>query len=287
MTTKLYNDDCFNVLKTLPNKSIDIFICDLPYSSKNFGKCTTCKWDKTINLDKLWIEFKRLRKHKKTPFFFFCNVKHGYDLISSNPKIFRYEICWIKSSPTGFLNARRMPLRKTEYIYVFYERLPFYDLSSHKHKFFKERKEVKKGNHIYGNSKKSVINNYEPKLPTNVIEENKKMCKYEENIYMKKGRKNLIKVPLDKKYHAVRYEPKLPNNILEIKSQKGKHQTQKPVDIYKWILKYYSKKGWNCLDPTMGSGSCGVACKELGVNFIGIEDSAKIYNIALERIKST
>ena len=281
MTFQIFNDDCFKIMKTLPDKSIDIFISDLPYSSKNFGKCTTCDWDNSINLTEMWKEFKRLRKSKNTPFFFFCNVKHGFDLIKSNLKFFRYEMCWIKSKPTGFLNARRMPLRKTEYIYVFYERLPFYDLSSHKHKFLKERKEVKKENHIYGNSKKNVINNYVPKLPTNVIESKEK--KVFEDMKTLYGTIPEIRPPNQR---GKTYEPPLPNNVLKIKSQRGKHQTQKPVDIYKWLLKYYCKKNWKCLDITMGSGSCGVACKEMSVNFIGIEKDCEIFKVGKDRIEN-
>ena len=242
MTFQIFNDDCFKIMKTLPDKSIDIFISDLPYASKNFGKCVTCDWDISINFIEMWKEFKRLRKSKNTPFFFFCNVKHGYDLIRSNPKFFRYEICWIKSCVCGFLNARKMPLKKTEYIYVFYEKLPFYDISSHKHKFIKSNRKT-------DNKDLYNINN-----------------KYKES-YKK-------------------YDPPLPNNVLRIKSQRGKHQTQKPIDIYKWILKYYSKKGWKCFDMTMGSGSCGVACKDMGINFIGIEKDIEIFEVAKDRIEN-
>jgi len=234
----------------------------------------------------MWREFKRLKKSKNTPFFFFCNVKHGFDLIKTNPKQFRYEIVWIKSSAVGFLNARRMPLKKTEYIYVFYEKLPFYDISSHKHKFIKSNRKTdnkdlyninNKGG-LYGKNIKRPENDkgpkYEPKLPTNVIEAN--------DIYNFPNRKD--ERPSNNR-KAV-YNPKLPNNILRIKSQRGKHQTQKPVDIYKWILKYYSKKGWKCLDITMGSASCGMGCKEMGVNFIGIEKDKEIFEVAKDRLEN-
>ena len=79
------------------------------------------------------------------------------------------------------------------------------------------------------------------------------------------------------------YEPKLPNSILEVKSEKGKHATQKPVALMEWILKYYSREGGVVLDPTMGSGSMGVACEKQNRLFIGIEKDETIYNVALER----
>ena len=69
-----------------------------------------------------------------------------------------------------------------------------------------------------------------------------------------------------------------------MKSEKGKHSTQKPVSLMEWILKYYSRENDMVLDPTMGSGSMGVACKNLNRNFIGIEKDEKIYNTAIERI---
>jgi site-specific DNA-methyltransferase (adenine-specific) len=83
-----------------------------------------------------------------------------------------------------------------------------------------------------------------------------------------------------------RYEPPLPNSIIEIASQKGKHATQKPVDLIKWCLKYYSKEGDIVLDPTMGSGSTGVACKEMNRRFIGIELDEDIYKVACGRLET-
>ena len=82
-----------------------------------------------------------------------------------------------------------------------------------------------------------------------------------------------------------KYDPPLPTSVLQFKSEKGKHATQKPLTMMSWILKYYSKEGDTILDPTMGSGSMGVACKEMNRNFIGIEMDAEIYNDACERLK--
>lgn len=227
MSITLYNEDCIERMKKLPDKSIDLFITDLPYASKKFGKCISCKWDTPIELDDMWTEYKRLRKSKHTPMFFFCNVKHGVDLINSNPKMYRRELCWIKSSATGFLNARRMELKKTEYIYIFYSKLPFYDLSSHKHKFIKHYP-CRKGQEedcIFGKVKQIDRKEYNPQLPTNLIEEkkvkkcrkkNKKYCKYDvdKNTYGG-GKQGRIKISKDKKDHQTKYEPQLPTNIIE------------------------------------------------------------------------
>jgi len=80
------------------------------------------------------------------------------------------------------------------------------------------------------------------------------------------------------------YDPPLPDSLLEVKSSRGKHSTEKPVDLMKWILKYYSKEGDYVLDPTMGSGSMGVACKEVNRFFIGVEKDEDIFKVAESRI---
>jgi len=150
---ELINGDCLEKMKDISDNSIDLLFCDLPYGQ------TSCKWDSLIDLELFWKEVNRICKIT-TPMFFTCSTKFGVSLINSNPKNFRYDLVWVKSSPCGFLNAKKMPMKKHEMIYVFYRKLPFYDLSSHKHKFLKERKEEPplpnsvintgdKGNQIY------------------------------------------------------------------------------------------------------------------------------------------
>ena len=82
------------------------------------------------------------------------------------------------------------------------------------------------------------------------------------------------------------YDPQLPNSILSVKSEKGKHSTQKPVDLISHFLKYYSKEGDTILDPTMGSGSAGIACKNLNRKFIGIELNKDIFEVARKRLNN-
>lgn len=110
----LFNDDCFNIFPKLKDKSIDCVIVDLPYGQ------TSCKWDTCIDLEKMWIELKRICK-KKCNYVFFCTTKFGYQIIKSNEKWFRYDLIWEKSKKVGFLSANKMQLRKHEMIYVFGE----------------------------------------------------------------------------------------------------------------------------------------------------------------------
>jgi len=113
MESVIYNDDCFNKFASIPDKSVQLVVVDLPYGQ------TACKWDSLIDLEKMWIELKRIGR-ENCKFVFFCNTKFGYTLINSNPKWFRYDIIWEKSNSVGFLSANKMPLRNHEMIYVFH-----------------------------------------------------------------------------------------------------------------------------------------------------------------------
>jgi len=307
----LINGDCLEEMKKLDDDSIDLIFCDLPYGQ------TSCKWDCKIDLELFWKEVMRIKK-LHTPIFFTTTTKFGVELIQSAPKkcFFRYDLVWVKSSSAGFLCAKKMPLRKHEMIYVFYEKLPFYDLSSHSHKFIKETVNKRSGKDgidnkgmIKNRSKTEIQNKYDPPLPVSIVTEgtNEKEEIIEPNEdYDKREKKsrNTIKKQenygkgyLDKKVNFRKYDPKLggkgaesniydpplPNSMLEIKSTRGKHSTEKSVAIMEWILKYYSKEGDVTLNPTCGSGSTGVACKNMKRNFIGIEMDSEIFEIAKKR----
>ena len=331
----LRNGDCLDVMKDLEKESVDLLFADLPY-----GQIST-KWDCLIDLDLFWKEVNRVCK-KDAPMIFTCTVKFGNLLINSNPKNFRYDLVWIKSAPCGFLNAKKMPMRKHEMIYIFYRKLPKVYTENialhHTHKFVREAKN--RGGNVYSNDKLSDVGKYEPPLPNSIIKEEN--CKYDvnKNAYGG-GKEGRIKISKAKQDHEVKYEPPLPNSIikedtgvynecdhssskklirdtknyknesvlygeinrpdfmrknnesmyepplpnslLEMKSEKGKHATQKPVTLMEWVLKYYSREGDVVLDATMGSGSMGVACKNMKRSFIGIEKDEEIFKIAQKR----
>ena len=317
MSFEIFNEDCLSKMKELPNDSIDLFFCDLPYGQ------TSCKWDCKIDLQEFWKEAMRIKK-LHTPLFFTTTTKFGVELITSAPKKchFRYDIVWVKSSCAGFLSAKKMPLRKHEMVYVFYEKLPMYDLSSHTHKFIDKDHSVEAKDGAYGKLQikqpKTSGARWEPALPNSVVkEEPYNMYNYDPSkIKMNDQRPTNVRTPaydpplpvsvvkedIRKDKHKTAYgenihhhcnkqrngesiyNPPLPNSMLEIKSSRGKHSTEKPVGLMEWILKYYSKEGDTILDPTMGSGSTGIACKNMGRNFIGIEMDDEIFKIAKERI---
>ena len=111
----LLHGDCLEEMKSIDDKSIDLIFCDLPYGQ------TSCKWDCKIDLDKFWIEIMRIKK-LNTPIFMTTTTKFGVELINSAPKKLKFfDLVWIKSAPSGFLLAKKFPLRKHEMVYVFYE----------------------------------------------------------------------------------------------------------------------------------------------------------------------
>lgn len=285
---ELFKGDCLEKMKDLETDSVDLLFCDLPYGQ------TACKWDCIIDLELFWKEVNRVCKIT-APMFFTCSTKFGVSLINSNPKNFRYDLVWVKSSPTGFLNAKKMPMKKHEMVYVFYRKLPFYNIAdNHTHKFLKEPKnEVvelckydvnkncygggKEGRIKISKDKKDHQQKYDPPLPTSVMKEPKN-----EDVF---GSSNEYRIQYEnRKPNESIYDPPLPNSILEIASQKGKHSTQKPTALMEWVLKYYTRENDLVLDPTMGSGSTGIACQNMNRRFIGIEMDEKIFEDAKKRL---
>ena len=239
----LINGECLQELKNIEDKSVDCFICDLPY------QITALKWDKKIDLEKLWIEMKRTARNNKTPFFFFCNMRLAVELINSNPKWFRYENIVKKSRKVGFLNSKKMPMKNHELLLVFYKNLPLYNLEA---------------NHTL--TETEILRDFKEKMG-NV---------YGDNIPSQKSI-----------YTSIRYDPPLPCSIIEMDNcKKQNHPTEKSQDVLEWIIKYYTNEGDTILDPTMGSGSTGVACKTLHRNFIGIELDNEYFDVAEKRINN-
>mgnify|MGYP006161328607 CR=1 FL=1 len=243
----LIKGDCLVELKKLKNKSVDFVFLDLPYGQ------TACDWDKKIDLNLLWIELKRIAKNDRTPFFFTTTTKFGYELIKANEKWFRWDLVWEKNRAAGFLNAYRLPMRKHEMVYCFAKKSPAYDVSSHNEGKSRKIKPTKPKAEIYGMSSisKPFIFERENPLPTSICppqdEQPSSWCKFS----------------ID---------------------QKTGHRTAKPIKLMEYLLKYWSKEGDTILDPTMGSGSMGIACKNMNRKFIGIELNEDIYHLGKKRI---
>jgi site-specific DNA-methyltransferase (adenine-specific) len=247
---ELIHGDCLNELKKIKDKSIDFVYLDLPYGQ------TACTWDVKLDLKALWIELKRIAKNDRTPFFFSCTTKFGFELFNNSPKgYFRWDLVWEKNRAAGFLNAYKLPMRKHEMVYCFAKKSPEYDVSSHK-EYYEENKRKEGGKNAfecYGKSDVHKNRDYPSRthknpLPTSVLDMPSSWCKYK----------------LDEKVN---------------------HRTAKPVKLMEFLLKYWSKEGDTILDPTAGSGSMGIACKNMNRKFIGIEKDDEIFKIMTDRIK--
>ena len=117
---QLYKGDCLEIMKDIPDKSIDMILCDLPYGT------TQNKWDSVIPFDELWREYKRIIKDNGVIVLTSQGIFTA-KLILSNEKWFKYKWVWEKSKATNFLNAKKQPLRKHEDICVFYNKQPKYN----------------------------------------------------------------------------------------------------------------------------------------------------------------
>ena len=122
---KIYNEDCLEGMKRIPDGSVDCVICDLPYG------VTDCKWDSVIPFEPLWEQYKRIRKDNAAIILFGSEPFSSY-LRMSNIKEFRYDWIWIKERGTGFARANKQPMRRNENISVFYQQQPYYDSKGEK-----------------------------------------------------------------------------------------------------------------------------------------------------------
>jgi len=254
MSISFLKGDCLDVMKGLPDKSVDCFICDLPYgclSGRAIGKTAEdkkcwsgntngCTWDIKINLELFWKEIKRLRRNDAVPAIMFCNTLFGYDLIKSNQKEFRYDLVWSKSNAVGFLCANKMPMRSHEMIYIFSKKGAYY-----------ERIDIE-GDFPAGGGGRSTVNFLPiagmPNTGTTV------------------AGKRCIK------------------SVVEVanKKTKGGHPTQKPYNLYEFLLKRYCPDKGTVLDPTAGSFTSCIVAKDLGYKAIGIEKDSKFFYKAID-----
>ena len=245
---KLLHGDCLELMKSIPDKSVDCICCDLPYGVLNRGN-KHAQWDNIIPFEPMWKQVERLIKDNGA-IIFFAQGMFTAQLMMSNPKLWRYNLIWDKKRATGFLNANRMPLRYHEDICVFYKSLPIYNPQM-------EDLNGREPNHAQGNGNHNDTNRCYGK--TRRI--------YDKTIYDKKHPRSIIAIPA---IHC---------------NEDQCHPTQKPIALMEWLIKSYSNMGGVILDFCMGSGTTGVACVNTNRDFIGIELNEEYYNIACERIK--
>ena len=232
--------DCLELMKEIPDKSIDMILCDLPYQE------TGNKWDKFVNLEQLFNEYRRIIKDDG------CialngTFKFGTHLMNIAPDLYKYEWVWEKDNGTNAPNVNLQPFRVHEYIFIF------------------GKGRVTNGNRI-------PMKYYPQKTEGKPYKQ--KSGRMSEN--WKGGLNNIITDNKDGLRH--------PKTIQKFNRDRGYHPTQKPVALLEYLIKTYTNEGETVLDNCMGSGSTGVACVNTNRNFIGYELNEKYFEIAGKRI---
>lgn len=275
MTTVIEQGNCLELMAALPDKSVDLLICDLPYGQINR------QWDSIIDMAEFWKQFKRIRKSKRVACIHFCTTKFGYSLIKSWEKGFKMDMVWKKKMKTGALCSQYRPMRDHEMIYFFYEQAPKYNRDKY-HKKVKEQKLNPEGasemdKSAYGMPLKNIVagSMYQPPNPASVLNE----------VVDDDGEKDIYGMPAGHPGGKC-YDVPNPGSVVEgdVGRLNRYHVTQKPQNVLEFLLKYWSDEGDTVLDPTMGSGSTGVACQGLQRNFIGYELDGEIFEVARERL---
>jgi site-specific DNA-methyltransferase (adenine-specific) len=256
----LHHGDCLEVMKGIPDKSVDLIVCDLPYGCLTGGGKVeklkgasygqgACAWDIPIDLQAFWEQVRRIRRDDHTPTIHFCTTKFGYDLIRSNEKEFRYDLVWDKQRGVSFLSANKNPMRSHEMIYVFSKKQAYYQ-------------------------RIDISGNFQPY--------NFKATDTPPAFNGSKGLKVRTPTQNDGTKRCVLSVIQNANKTL----RKSAHPTEKPIDLYKFLIERYSKEGDTILDPTFGSGNSVFTAVELGRNAIGIEKDKAFFDKANARINS-
>lgn len=249
---RIFNEDCLVGMARIPDQSVDMILCDLPYGT------TKNDWDAVIPFDKLWEQYRRILK-KGGVVCLTAQLPFSIDVANSNREWLRYEWIWHKTAPTGFLNANRMPLKAHENVLVFYEQLGKYNPQGLKYTKHKELCHGESNN--YGE--------YHTKKNTDV------KARENPNNYgdfydgLESGMVNF------------------PKDVIQFKKEVTKHPTQKPVALFEYLIRTYTDEGDVVLDNCMGSGTTAVACIKTGRHYIGFETDPEYCKIIDERIKQT
>jgi site-specific DNA-methyltransferase (adenine-specific) len=246
--SELLLGDCLEIMPTLKPASVDLILCDLPYGT------TACKWDAVIPFEPLWAEYKRAIRGAGAVALT-ATQPFTTALIASNYGWFKYCWIWKKSKASNFPHAPNMPLKIAEDVVLF-------------------------SRGVVGHISQAGENRM-PYFPqgtregTTVVKQNKNTSELK---YHRESQTN----------HTLGYRCKrenYPTTLLDVGSEHSTvHPTQKPVALMEYLIRTYTNEGDTVLDNCMGSGTTGVACRNTGRKFIGIERDPQYFAIAQERI---
>jgi site-specific DNA-methyltransferase (adenine-specific) len=242
MIYNIIQGDCLIEMQNIPDKSIDMILCDLPYGT------TACKWDTIIPFEPLWEQYKRIIKDNGA-IVLTASQPFTSALVMSNIKMFKYEWIWNKNKGSNIMLAKKQPLKIHENILVF-------------------------GGKNYNPQKTDVVG----KIRDQRLEKEKI------------NRNDGAVTPKGAIKYADDYDPskKYPVSIQYFPNHREKeevfHPTQKPVALFEYLIKTYTNEGDLVLDNCAGSGTTGVACKNLNRNFILIEKEPEYIDIINKRL---
>lgn len=238
---KINNEDCLEGMKKINDKSVDMICTDLPYG------VTQNKSDIIIPFKPLWEQYERIIKDNGAIVLFGQGIFY-IDMVNSNRKLFRYDLIWDKCLSSGFLNAKRMPLRQHEQIAIFYKKLPTYNpqftegkpLHSKGNSY--KNKEIKNQNYGEFNTTDDTRAGSTQKYPTSII----------------------------------RFQKPHPSI--------AKHRTEKSIELLEWLIKTYTNPGDLVLDSCAGSCTTAVAALNTGRNYICFEKDKDIFEVGSRRV---
>jgi site-specific DNA-methyltransferase (adenine-specific) len=239
---KIIQGDCLEVMKDIPDKSIDMILCDLPYGT------TACKWDTIIPFEPLWEQYKRIIKDNGA-IVLTASQPFTSALVMSNINGFAFAMVWNKCFGANFVQAKRQPIKDHEDVLVFSKNGT---QPNYYPQMIKRDNPIKKG----GNKQSAAI-------PIAITEK---------SILFGKGGKT--------------YYEKYPTSQIRFSCREGRglHPTQKPVALFEYLIKTYTNEGDLVLDNAAGSGTTGVACKNLNRNYILIEKEPEYVEIINKRL---
>ena len=256
---KIYNMDCLEGMRQIPDGSIDAVICDLPYGT------TECEWDSIIPLDKLWEQYDRVLKSNGTAVLF-AQQPFTSMLVCSRIELYRHSITWLKDKCGNFLAARYSPMKYTEDIIVF-SKGTFPNNSRNKATYNPQMRVM----NFKRDASAQICSTMDKCKSIDVI---KPRPSNKTTILRAYKKDEYTQFPRDYVYCVVPF------------NEERVHPTQKPVDLLRYLVLTYTNEGDTVLDNCMGSGTTAIACIKERRHFIGFELSKEYFDKAVRRIKA-
>lgn len=250
----IYNEDCLEGMKRIPNGSVDCVICDLPYGT------TACKWDVVIPLDKLWEQYRRVLKHQGSVLLF-GSEPFSSMLRMSNLDWYKYDWIWQKGTPSGFQHAKNMPMKDYENICVF--------------------SGAGMGHASRLGDNRMIYNPQGLKQMEKPVVEHNKRNKFSGTVGSRPSNQDTIVREITNYPRMIQF---FDNQCGETMNNKRLHPTQKPVDLIRYLIRTYTNDGAVVLDNTIGSGTTAIAAIREHRHYIGFELDKGYFDKAVNRI---